>query len=115
MKTLNGMYIWHHVDNVNRIEGPVEGREYLVCIESLNPERSPWKMILAVWFNVGAEVNICESDGTPHHFKVDKDGFYIIDDFSDRKNPHIFRIRDVCYWTEISVPGTSPDEVLTIA
>lgn len=71
-------------------------------------------MQLAYWFKKAEAVMIKEPDGTPHHFVVDKDGFYIINDLSDGKSKLFFRALFVRCWTEIKQPEMDPDNVLTI-
>ena len=114
MENLNGTYSWHYVDNEEKAEGLEGNTQYLVCFECPTDKGSVWHMQLAYWFKKGEEVMIKESDGTPHHFVVDKDGFYIINDLSDGKSKLFFRALFVRYWTEIKQPEVDPDSVLTI-
>ena len=114
MKRLTGSYVWHYVDNENKIEGVEENNQYLVCFEFSTNTGTCWKMKLAYWFEKGARISIEESDGTPHEFVIDKDGFYILDDLGGSKAPRCFCLRGVRYWTSIPVPGVNPDDVLTI-
>ena len=112
MQNLTGSYIWHYVSDESKIEGIKEDHEYLVCLE-LEEEKGPaWKMKLACWYEKGAKITISESDGTPHEFRIDKDGFYLIDDFN--KAPRFFHLRGVRYWTEIQEPGVKPEDTLTV-
>ena len=113
MQNLTGSYVWHYVSDENKIEGVKEGREYLVCFEVEEKSGPVWKMKLVHWFEKGATISICESNGKPHDFKVKVDGFYIIDDL-DGKALRCFKLRGVRYWTEIPEPGVKPDDTLTI-
>ena len=110
MQNLTGSYVWHHVNNENRIDGVEENHQYLVCFEVEEETGSVWKMKLAYWYNEGAKITIRESDGTPHKFSADKEGFYIFDDIT----PRCFRLRDVRYWTAITEPDVKTEDVLTI-
>lgn len=110
MRKLTGSYIWHYINNENRIEGVEENHQYLVCFEIEEELGSVWRMKLAYWYEKGAKITIRESDGTPHSFKTDKAGFYILDDIAAR----CFRLRDVRYWTAISEPDINPESILTI-
>ena len=114
MQNLTGSYIWHYVSDESKIEGIEEDHEYLVCLE-LEEEKGPaWKMKLACWYEKGAKITIAELDGTPHEFRIDKDGFYIIDDIGTSEGPRCFRLRGVRYWTEIPEPGVKPEDTLTV-
>ena len=114
MQKLTGSYIWHYVSNDDRIEGIKEGFEYLVCFEVEEEKGSVWKMKLAHWFEKEARIKVKESDGTPHDFVTDKDGFYILDDLGGSKGPRCFRLHNVRYWTAISEPKVNPEDILTI-
>lgn len=114
MQKLTGSYVWHYVNNENKIEGPEENHEYLVCFESAEETGSVWKMKLAYWYEKGAIIRITEADGTPHEFKTVKDGFYIFDDLGGSTAPRFFRLREVRYWTFIHEAGVNPDDILTV-
>ena len=113
MQQLTGSYMWHYVSDGSKIEGVKESREYLVCFEVEEKSGPVWKMKLVHWFEKGATISICESNGKPHDFRVKNDGFYIIDDL-DGTAPRCFKLRSVRYWTEIQEPGVNPDDTLTI-
>ena len=77
MQNLTGSYVWHYVSDEHKIVGVKESREYLVCFEVEEKSGPVWKMKLVHWFEKGAMISICESDGTPHDFRIKEDGFYI--------------------------------------
>ena len=110
MKKLYGAYAWNYVGNENKVEGVKENHTYIVCVEKPASSGSEWHMVMTMWFEKGAGLDILDSDGTMHHFSINRDGFYIIDEASVR----VYRISGVRYWTEIKVPEVSTDEVLTI-
>ena len=110
MQDLTGSYTWNYINNENRIVGPVENHQYLVCFEFSTETGSVWKMKLAFWYEKGAKITICESDGTPHEYKIDRNGFYILDDITSR----CYRLRDVRYWTAVTEPNVNPEDILTI-
>lgn len=110
MQKLFGSYVWHYVCNDDKIEGVEENHTYIVCVEQPASSGSEWHMVMTKWFEKGAGLNIMGSDGIRHKFLVNRDGFYIIDEVSNR----VFRISGVRYWTEIKVPEVSTDVVLTI-
>lgn len=114
MQKLTGSYIWHYVDNEDRVEGLEESHQYLVCFESEKNTASVWEMRLTYWFEKGAKITIHDSDGTPHDFRIDKDGFYILDDLGSGRPPRCFRLHGVKYWTAIPGPGVNPDDILTV-
>ena len=111
MKDLNGNYIWHYVNNENKIEGIKGGAPYLVCVENINEKGPVWKMQLAYWFEKGDSLSIMDSKGKPHQFDIKEAGFYVVDDFKARG---LYQILGVRYWTTIMEPEVSPDDVLTI-
>ena len=110
MKKLYGAYVWNYVGNEDKVEGVKENHKYIVCVEKPVPSGSEWHMVMTMWFEKGADLDIMDSDGTRHHFSINRDGFYIIDEASIR----VYRISGVRYWTEIKVPEVSTDEVLSI-
>lgn len=114
MHELNGTYIWHYVDNEEKIEGLNGDKQYLICYERPTGNGSIWHMQLAYWFKEGDTLTIMEKNGTPHRFDIKKDGFYIINDLNDGKGGLFFRALGVRYWTEINKPEINPEEVLTI-
>lgn len=114
MEDLNGTYIWHYVDNESKIEGLDGETQCLVCMEVSRPKGSAWHLQLAYWYKKGDKLTIYETNGTPHRFDIDKDGFYVVNDMSDGKHGLIYRIFNVRYWTTIEQPGVNPDDVLTI-
>ena len=114
MQQLTGSYMWHYVSDESKIEGLKEEHQYLACFEVDEPFGPVWKMRLVYWFEKGAKLTIYEKDGTPHDFKIEDDGFYIIDDIGGSKGPRCFKLRGVRYWTEIHEPGVNPDDTLTI-
>ena len=105
-----GNYVWHYISNGCKVEGVEENHTYIVCVEQPASSGSEWHMVMTKWFRQGAGLDIMDSDGTRHHFSVNRDGFYIIDEASIR----VFRISGVRYWTEIKLPAINPEEVLTI-
>ena len=113
MQDFSGMYMWHYVSNENKIKGPKENRQYLVCYESSTREGSVWKMLLAIWYEKGARINLMDSKGASHKFDIKEDGFYIVNEF-DAQGGLFFRIPSVRYWTAIPEPGVNPDDVLTV-
>ena len=112
MQQLTGSYIWHYVSDESKIEGIEENHEYLVCLELEEDNGPAWKMKLAHWYYQGAKITVSETDGTPHNFETQADGFYILDDFD--KSPRFFRLHGVKYWTEIAEPGVKPEDTLTV-
>lgn len=114
MQNLTGSYVWHYVSDEHKIVGVKESREYLVCFEVEEKSGPVWKMKLVHWFEKGAMISICESDGTPHDFRIKEDGFYILDDLGVDTAPRCFKLRGVRYWTEIPEPGVKPDDTLTV-
>ena len=114
MQNLTGSYVWHYVSDESRIVGVKENREYLVCFEVEEKSGPVWKMKLVHWFEKGAMISICESDGTPHDFRIKEDGFYILDDLGGGTAPRCFKLHGVRYWTEIPEPGVKPDDTLTV-
>ena len=113
MQQLTGTYTWHYVSNEEKIKGPEEEHQYLVCFELSTEEGSVWEMKLALWFRKGAKITLCDPEGGSHSFKIDNDGFYLINDF-DAKGIHFYRLHGVKYWTSIPEPGVNPDDVLSI-
>lgn len=111
MQELNGTYIWHYVDNENKIKGVCGGAQYLVCAENSTEKGSIWNMQLAFWFCKGDELLIRESNGTPHRFNIDNDGFYVVDDI---KGKVFYRVLGVRFWTELMKPEVDPEDILTI-
>lgn len=105
-----GSYVWHYIPNKDKVEGVEENHTYIVCVEQPASSGSEWHMVMTKWFGKGAKLDIQDSDGTWHNFSVNRDGFYIIDEVSIR----VFRISGVRYWTEIKLPATNPEEILTI-
>ena len=114
MQNLTGSYVWHYVSDESRIVGIKENREYLVCFEVEEESGPVWKMKLVHWYEKGAKITLCDSDGTPHNFRIGADGFYIIDDIGDSKGPRCFKLHGVRYWTEIPEPRVKPDDTLTV-
>lgn len=114
MQKLTGSYVWHYVSDESKIEGVKEGQQYLVCFEVEEESGPVWKMKLVYWFEKGAKLTLCDSDGEPHNFKIAEDGFYIIDDIGGSTGPRCFKLRGVRYWTEIPEPGVKPDDTLTV-
>ena len=113
MQQLTGSYMWHYVNNEEKIKGPKEDHEYLVCFERSTKSGSVWVMKLAFWFEKGAKITLMDSKGKPNKLGIDKDGFYLINDF-DAKGIHFYMLNGVRYWTEIPEPGVNPDDVLSI-
>ena len=113
MQQLTGTYTWHYVNNEEKIKGPEEDHQYLVCFELSTDTGSIWQMKLALWFKKGAKITLYDDKGEPHKFGIDKDGFYLINDF-DAKGVHFYRLRGVRYWTSIPEPGVNPEDILSI-
>lgn len=113
MQNLTGMYRWHYVNNGEKIEGPVEDHEYLVCFERSTKSGSVWVMKLAIWYEKGAKINFWDSKGEPHRFRIEKDGFYLVSDI-DVKEVGVYRLLGIRYWTEIQEPGVNPNDILSI-
>lgn len=112
MKNTIGNYVWHYVDNEDKIEGLEGNHRYIVCVEaSNNPE---WHMVMAYWYEEGDELTIYEANGTPHYFKINESGFYIVNETGKGSYKSIFRIRGVRYWTDIKLPEVKTEDVLTI-
>ena len=109
-----GNYVWHYISNNDKVEGVEENHQYLVCFEFQTKDGSIWKMVLAYWYEKGARITMSETDGTPHNFNVDKDGFYILDEIGGSKAPRCFCLPGVRYWTAIPEPNVNPEDILTI-
>ena len=114
MQNLSGTYIWHYVSNEDKIEGPIGNTQYLVCSEQPTASGSVWQMQLTRWYCKGDEVMVRDTNGKPHHFKVEKDGFHMANELSDGKGRLFGRINGVRYWTEIELPNVDPDDILSI-
>ena len=114
MKDLNGNFVWHYVNNENKVKGVYGDIKYLVCFEEMTDRGSIWHMQFAYWFTQGDTFTIVDSNGTHHKFDISKDGFYAVNEFSDGKGRMFFRIPGVRYWTSIQEPEVNPDDVLTI-
>lgn len=108
---LTGTYTWHFVSDINKIEGIEEGIPYLVCFEEPDAEKASWHMVIARWFLEDTEISLTDKEGSPHIFKVDSRGFYIISEFGKAT---VYRLKDVKYWTKIELPKVNPDDILTI-
>ena len=113
MQKLTGTYMWHYVNNEEKIEGPEEDHHYLVCFERPTKSGSVWEMKLALWYEKGARIKFRDSKGKSHKYDIEKDGFYLVNDF-DPKEMHFYRLLGVRYWTDIPEPGVNPDDVLSI-
>ena len=113
MQRLTGTYMWHYVNNEEKIKGPEENHQYLVCFELSTKTGSIWEMKLALWYEKGASITFMDSKGELHKFNIERDGFYIVNDF-DEKTMSFYRLLGVRYWTAIPEPGVNPDDILSI-
>lgn len=104
-------YIWHPIDDLTGVQ---EDRDYILCIENGHGPNASWHMMFAKYYEKGSEVVLREANGSPHHFTIQKTGFYIINDAGKDKFTHIYLVHNITYWTEIEMPSTNPDDVLTI-
>ena len=114
MKDLFGSYVWHFFGNENKAEGLKANHRYLVCVENVGPERSEWLMMTANWYNEGDELTLYEPNGTPHYNRIKSSGFYAINDTGNDRFSSIFQLCGVSYWTDIKLPETNPEDILTI-
>ena len=107
---LSGSYIWHYVSDIDKIEGVEEHQPYIVCFEGSGVDSSTWHIEVARWYSKDAELRLFDGDNEPHCFKIDQNGFYLM----NFKGTSIYRIRNVKYWTKIGLPDVNPDDILTI-
>lgn len=114
MEDLFGSYVWHYFGNGNKVEGLEENHRYLVCVENAGPKHSEWLMMTANWYNEGAELTLREPNGTAHYHRIKNSGFYVINDAGKDRFSSIFRLHGVSYWTDIKLPETDPEDILTI-
>lgn len=114
MKNMICGYVWHYIDNEEKFEGLEGNNRYIVCVEKATPIGSEWHMSMAHWYKEGDELAIYDDKGAPHCFRIDKTGFYIINEAGKNKCNSIYRLNGVRYWTEIKLPEIDPDEILTI-
>ena len=109
-----GNYVWHYISNDGKVEGVEENHRYIVCVENSTPVGSEWLMLMVYWYNEGAELRLREPDGTPHVHKIKNSGFYIVNDAGKDRYSSIYLIHGVRYWTEIKLPETNPEDILTV-
>ena len=114
MKNMIGGYEWHYVNSEEKVEGLEGNNRYIVCVEKATPKGSFWHMSMVYWYEEGDELTIYEANGTPHHFQIDKTGFYIVNEAGKNNCNLIYRLCGVRYWTEIKLPETDPEDILTI-
>lgn len=114
MKNMIGGYEWHYINNEEKFEGLEGNNRYIVCVEKTTPKGSVWHMSMVYWYEEGDELTIYEDNGTPHYFKIDKAGFYIVNEAGKNKCNSLYRLCGVRYWTEIKLPETDPEDILTI-
>ena len=114
MKNTNGSYVWHYIDNDDKVEGLKENHRYLVCVENSTEEKSEWIMITAYWYIKGAELRLWDPEGNPHNHMIKHTGFYVVQDVGRDRFDFIYQLHGVRYWTDIKLPDTNPEETLTI-
>ena len=114
MNELYGAYVWNYVGNEDKVEGISGNHSYIVCVENPTPNGAIWRLHMTKWFFKGDELKVMDPAGNPHYFKIDKDGFYVVNESDNRNSVRVYRIKGVRYWAEIKAPGINPDEILTI-
>ena len=104
---------WNLITDINNLQLE-ENVPYLICVENWNGHSSEWHPMVAHWYLEGSDVTLREPDNTPHKHDIKKTGFYVIHDCGPDRFKHIYRIKDVKYYSEITYPDKTPDDFLTI-
>ena len=104
---------WNLITDIHNL-ALEENAPYLVCVENWNGHSSEWHPMVAHWYLEGSDVTLREPDNTPHKHDIKKTGFYVIHDCGQDRFKHIYRIKDVRYYAEITYPNKTPDDFLTI-